>query len=431
MAVNMRKIKVMLLSARHWRKRLVFWSGALLVGVTASFFAMAADRAQAIFIHTIGTHIFYQLAVLPLGFGLAAWLTVRYVPAARGSGIPQVIAARILRDGESRRKLIGLRTGLGKIVLTLLVMLCGASVGREGPTVQIGAAIMLACAYYGGLAQQRGVVLAGAAAGVAAAFNTPLAGIVFAIEEMARAFEHRNSSIVLIAIVFAGAASMSLLGNYNYFGYTSTQLGLLKHWQAVLTIGLAGGLCGGLFARFLIGGEEVLRKWAKKSRIGHPAIFAALCGLGVAVLGIASGGMVYGSGYEMGRALLHQEISAEWWQMPSKLAATALSAISGIPGGIFSPSLSVGAAMGAQMAPWLADISISSAVILGMVAYFAGVTQAPITAFVIVLEITGKATDAVPLIAAAVLAASIGRFFCEGSLYHELAKRFLTDERKK
>jgi H+/Cl- antiporter ClcA len=421
----LRKTRIMVLSRQLWRKRLVFWCGAILVGVVASYYAIAADAAKQVFDLYIRPHKFLPLVLSPVIFAFCAGVTQRFFPAARGSGIPQVIAARILRDKESRDRLLSLRVVTGKILLTMLGLLGGAAIGREGPTVQVGASIMLLCASIGGLSAQRGIVLAGAAAGVAAAFNTPLAGIVFAIEEMARAFEQRNSSIVLIAIVFSGAAAMSILGNYDYFGYTDVALSITHNWQAVLSIGAAGGLAGGLFSRLITDGEPFLRSRFKKIGFGHPIIFAAMCGLGIAVLGIATGGLTYGTGYTMGHDLLHGEMAAAWWQMPAKLLATVLSAISGIPGGIFSPSLSVGAAMGAEMSPWFPHTPLEGAVILAMVAYFAGVTQAPITAFVIVLEITGKATDAVPLIAAAVIAAGIGRMICPVSLYHTLAKTFI------
>jgi H+/Cl- antiporter ClcA len=290
--------------------------------------------------------------------------------------------------------------------------------------VQVGAAIMLFCASLGGLKAQRGVVLAGAAAGVAAAFNTPLAGIVFAIEEMARAFEHRSSAIVLMAIVLSGAASVSILGNYDYFGYTSIALSLGQNWMAIVGIGIAGGLFGSLFARLIIDGEPYLRRHFAKGKRGS-LLFAGLCGLCVGLIGIATHGATFGSGYTLGHDLLHQQMAAAWWQMPAKLAATVLSAISGIPGGIFSPSLAVGASMGAEMAAWFPHTPLQGAIALAMVAYFAGVTQAPITAFVIVLEITGNATDPVPLIAAGVIAAAIGRVICPTSFYHSLAKTFI------
>lgn len=427
-ANTLRKAKMMMLSLRLWRKRLVFWCGAILVGIASSYFAIAVNQTNELFQRFILPHNLLPLFITPLVFALSSGITRRFFPTARGSGIPQAIAARILRSPESRNRLLGMRIAIAKILLTLLALAGGASVGREGPTVQIGASVMLLCASVGGLRAQRGIVLAGAAAGVAAAFNTPLAGIVFAIEEMARAFEHRNSSIVLIAIVLSGGAAMSILGSYNYFGYTDVTLSLKNNWQAILGVGITGGLTGSLFARCLTNGEPYLRKCFNQFGNRMPIAFAALCGLLVASLGIATGGVSFGSGYSMGHELLHGNMMPGWWQMPAKLAATALSSISGIPGGIFSPSLSVGAAMGAEMAQWFPSTSAQGVIILAMVAYFAGVTQAPITAFVIVLEITGKATDAVPLIAAGVIAAAIGRLLCPISLYHSLANTFIAQE---
>ncbi len=426
--LTLRKARRLLWSRALWRHRLVFWCGALVVGIAASYFAMLMDRAQDLFDLWIRPHRFLPLLLSPLIFAICVWVTRTYAPAARGSGIPQVIAARIHRDTKTRKRLIGMRVALIKIVLVLLAIFAGAAVGREGPTVQIGAAIMLWGAARTGLSGQRGVVLAGAAAGIAAAFNTPLAGIVFAIEEMARAFEQRNSSIVLIAIVLAGAASMSILGSYDYFGYTSAALPLSRCWEAVFFIGIAGGIMGGLFARCLTHGEPFLRNRMKQFGWRQPVLFAAACGLGVALIGLASGGITYGSGYAMGHGLLHGHVDATWWQMPAKLVATILSAISGIPGGIFSPSLSVGASLGATLAPLFPTTPLQGAILLAMAAYFAGVTQAPITAFVIVLEITGNAADAVPLIAAAVIAAGIGRLFCPMSLYHALARGFMAEK---
>ncbi|MEZ5692077.1 MAG: chloride channel protein [Rickettsiales bacterium] len=424
----LRKARLTLFSINLWRRRLVFWFGAITVGIISSYFALAVDETNKIFEQWIKPNPLLTLIISPLIFALCAWLT-SFVPTVRGSGIPQVIAARVLRDPKNRERLLGIHIAFIKIFLTLLGLLAGASIGREGPTVQVGASIMLLCATIGGISAQRGVVLAGAAAGVAAAFNTPLAGIVFAIEEMARAFEHRNSSIVLIAIVLSGGAAMSIMGNYDYFGYTDIYIPLNSSWLPILIIGGVGGICGGIFARLITNGEGFLRNRFGKFGIKRPILFAAICGLTVAAIGIMSGGITYGTGYTLGHDLLHGKLEAEWWQMPAKLLATTLSTISGIPGGIFSPSLSVGASLGAGIADWFPSIQTQGVIVLAMVAYFAGVTQAPITAFVIVLEITGNATDAVPLIAAGVIATAISRMISPTSLYHSLAKSFMLDEK--
>ena len=121
---------------------------------------------------------------------LCALAADRYFPGSQGSGIPQAIAARHLRHDAERSHLLSIRLSVGKILLTVVGLACGASIGREGPTVQIGASLMLLSARLGGMAHARGLILAGSAAGIAAAFNTPLAGIVFAIEEMGAVITH-------------------------------------------------------------------------------------------------------------------------------------------------------------------------------------------------------------------------------------------------
>jgi H+/Cl- antiporter ClcA len=419
-----------ILSFAHWRNRLIFWCGAIVIGMVAAGVAYICDYAQKVFVDLVALNKFLPLFISPIIFGLTAWLTSAFCPNAMGSGIPQAIAARIAQTHEERRALLGPRIIVGKIALTALGLLGGASIGREGPTVQIGAALLYWGSYLGKMSEEmsRSVILAGAAAGVAAAFNTPLAGIVFAIEEMARAFEHRYSSVVLTAIIFAGASSLSILGNYSYFGFADGDYDIIRDLMAIIVIGSLGGLLGGLFARALIDGGKVFHSIFKKGHLHHPALFAALCGLIIAVLGIITNGETYGSGYDQAKAMLHGQDSGSWLYTIAKFFATAISGFSGIPGGIFSPSLSVGAGFGASMTSLFPSTPVAGIVLLGMASYFSGVTQAPITSFIIVLEITGRQSLPVPLIAACVIAAAISRLICPISLYHALAKSFILHE---
>lgn len=190
----LRRSRVVWGSWRVWKPRAVFWIGAIAVGLISVGFAWAADRAQHLFFSATSSGewaFLLPLVVTPLGFTLCAWLALTVFPNAGGSGIPQAIAARHLRDDADRSRLLSLKLAFGKVLLTVVGLLSGASIGREGPTVQVGASIMLQAARWGGMAQAKGLILAGSAAGIAAAFNTPLAGIVFAIEEMSRTYESR------------------------------------------------------------------------------------------------------------------------------------------------------------------------------------------------------------------------------------------------
>jgi H+/Cl- antiporter ClcA len=133
---------------------------------------------------------------------------------------------------------------------------------------------MLKCGQWGGMGKARGLILAGSAAGVAAAFNTPLAGIVFAIEEMGRAFEQKSSALVLIAVILAGIASLGLVGNYNFFGSSTSMLIVTIDWAAVFVCGIAGGILGGCFARAVVWGNTRLRAWTAPAPMRRALIVA-------------------------------------------------------------------------------------------------------------------------------------------------------------
>ena len=191
-----RQKRILKITSARWQRRAIFLLGGIGVGAAAVALAQLADLAQQAFVLLLAKSRFVVLAVTPLGFMLSAYLTIRLFPNAQGSGIPQAIAARHLTDQAARESLVSIRIAIGKMILTLFGLLCGGSVGREGPTVQVGASIMFALGRVSPR-RQPGLILAGAAAGVAAAFNTPLAGIVFGIEEMSRAFETRTSSLII------------------------------------------------------------------------------------------------------------------------------------------------------------------------------------------------------------------------------------------
>ncbi|GJD50295.1 H(+)/Cl(-) exchange transporter ClcA [Methylobacterium crusticola] len=403
-----------------WTRRTLFLIGGIAVGGAAVMMAALADAAQAAFRAVLALSPLIALGLTPLGFALAALLARTVFPNSQGSGIPQVIAARHIEDPAARHGLVSLRVAVGKIVVMTLGLACGASAGREGPTVQVGAALMAAA---GRLAPERqgGLLLAGGAAGVAAAFNTPLAGIVFGIEELSRAYESKTSSLVLGTIIAAGLTSLALVGNYTYFGSTGDTLPFGRAWAVVPVCGVLGGLLGGLFSRIVIAVGRGLPGAAGRLVAARPVAFAALCGLGVALCGLATDGHAYGTGYEQAKALLHGTSDTHPWFAPAKFVATTLSSISGIPGGLFAPSLAVGAGLGAEFARLFADVPVGALVLVGMVAYLTGVLQAPITAFVIVSEMTENHALVIPLMITAVIADATSKLVCPEGLYHALA----------
>ncbi|MCL2715673.1 MAG: chloride channel protein [Alphaproteobacteria bacterium] len=418
---NWRRLK---LSSARWQRHAIFLLGGVAVGGAAMLLAVLADQTQLAFTLLLSQSRYFALIVTPAGFVASAYLATRFFPNSQGSGIPQAIAARHLTDQKARGRLVSIRIAIGKILLTLLGLLCGASVGREGPTVQIGASIMFALGRFSPR-RQPGLILAGAAAGVAAAFNTPLAGIVFGIEEMSRAFETRTSSIIIAAVIAAGLTSIAVMGNYAYFGSSPMTLQNGIDWLAIPLCGVVGGLTGGLFSRILITNARGLPGAAGAAIKRHPLLFALLCGLALGACGLISGDTIYGTGYEQVKAALENRVPLHADFGVLKFLASAFAAISGIPGGIFSPSLAVGAGIGANIASLFPGAPVAAIMLLGMVSYFAGVVQAPITAFVIVTEMTDNHAMVVPLMAAALIAHATSRLVCKDGVYHALARGFV------
>ena len=408
-------------SAAVWRSRIAAGSGAVLIGLVATGFARAADTLQGRMNGFMHREIATSLVVTPLMFGALAWLTRRYAPAAAGSGIPQVIAVARDVPGMTGRGLVALRTAVAKLVLTLGGLAAGASVGREGPTVQIGAALMVVTHRWLRVPLTSGVVIAGGAAGVAAAFNAPLAGVAFAIEELASAYEQRLAALVMGGVVLAGLVSQGIAGDYIYFGQMSAVLPVRDAVLGSLLAGLAGGLAGGGFSRAFLALTTPARLpgWLAP----RPLLVAVACGLAVAMLGYVSGGRTWGTGYEAARTLVQGGVQP-WWFGPAKFAAALLTAVSGIPGGIFAPSLATGAGLGGLLAWPFPPGEASAVVVLGMVAYFVGVVRAPLTGVIIVSEMTGDRGLLLPLFLAAIIADFVAAWVSPERLYHALAGRF-------
>ncbi|MBS3847992.1 chloride channel protein [Devosia sp. BSSL-BM10] len=404
------------------RRRALFVVGGVFVGLAAVAMAFMADGAQHLFRMAQHQWPYLPLLITPAGFALLAWVTQRYFNGAQGSGIPQVIAARQMTDLKAKQKLVSPKLAVAKMFLLSAGLLLGASAGREGPTVQVGASVMF---WLGRFAPHRqpGLLLAGAAGGVAAAFNAPLAGIVFGIEEMSRSFELRTSGLVLGTVIVAGLTSLAILGDYTYFGRSAVTLEIGAQWIAVPVVGLVCGLAGGGFSRVVIAFAVGLPGRAGRVIKKHPVLFAAICGMIVAVAGVLTGGAAFGTSAEEAKAILAGEDITGLFG-PLKLIATIATAISGIPGGIFSPSLSIGAGF-ATLLQGMLHIPIGALAIMCMAAYLAAVLQAPITAFVIVTEMTGNHALIFPVMMCAVIASFVSKSVCKEGIYHALAHQIL------
>ncbi|MCB1907571.1 MAG: chloride channel protein [Rhodocyclaceae bacterium] len=415
------------LSLRRWRRRAALVGAAMLAGLVAIIFAIGAELAISGHEQLMHISPWLALVIAPAGFAAMAYLSRKYFPGTQGSGIPQTIAASITDDDKLRRALVSPRIMVGKILLTLGGLLSGATIGREGPSVQIGASVLntLSGRKRGRIAPTRDLVIAGGAAGVAAAFNTPLGGIMFAIEELSRNRPFMANSMTLIAVIFAGLMSLATLGTYTYFGTTHATLAWPYAMWPVIVCGASGGVLGGLFTRLLIKTTRNLPGRLGAFARAFPVRFAALCGLGTAAIGLATAGLSYGTGYAEIKGALEGTEQLPVYYALAKAGAILLAFVSGIPGGLFAPALAVGAGIGANIAPFFPDVQSSAVLALGMVAFLSGVTQSPITAFVIVMEMTANHSLLLPLMCASVTAHAFSRSLAPTPLYDAMAYTIL------
>jgi len=430
-----RQRKLVRLRARRSLRTGAVVAAAVAAGAAAVGFAKLCDLAMALHARMVVGFPWMGPALLVVGLPFCVGLMRRWAPAAAGSGIPQVIAAGEIgrgRDAGGEKihdERVSIRTALVKVLLAALLLVCGGSIGREGPTVQVVAAVMVfLTGWLRGGPGRRTLLIAGGAAGVSAAFNTPIAGIVFAVEELARGFDKRANTVVILAVVSAGVAAYALGGNYAYFGDMSGSAGW-HAWLSAAMIGVMSGLAGGLFSRLLAAalvGDNPVRRW----RDARPIRFAALCGLAAAVAAVLSGGATYGAGYAEAKSLLYGHFMSGWALATGKWLATLSAAASGAPGGIFAPSLATGAGLGAlfaHLAPWAGG---REAVTLGMAGYLAGVVQAPLTSAVILMEMTRDPGLVGPLLLCTVIARRCSEAVAPTPLYHALARAWTRPRRR-
>ena len=405
------------------------WCAALLVGLVSVLYAELSTDASNVFLRLIAGRVWLAFLITPALTVLALFLTRRWFTGSEGSGIPQVIAAlhapRAEQEDTLMRRLFGLRVIAGKIAVSLIGLLGGLTIGREGPTVHIGAAIMAETRrlYPHRNAQlERRLLLAGAAAGLSAAFNTPLAGIIFAIEELARDFESRTNGIMITAVVFSGLTSLALAGNYLYFGQINVpeNLGVAFALPVILSAALCG-LFGAAFNLAVLRWRTWMPNWLITLRARWPLLYALSIGILVAALGVGTHGETWGSGYDQARHLLTGTAPLSEAYGLTKWGAMVVTYMVGIPGGLFSPTLSIGAGVAQWVHAVFTWAPMAAVIALCMTGYLAAVTQSPITSFVIVMEMTNGTGMVIPMMATALIASRISASFTP-PLYEALAE---------
>ncbi|WP_235959945.1 chloride channel protein [Nocardioides acrostichi] len=408
---------------------------ALLVGAGAGLFAVVFRWLIGFFTTVFSGHEDYAatpgadnphvpwlgpffVLLAPMLAGLLYGPLVRYfAPEARGHGVPEVMYAVAQNGGRIRPQVA--------IVKALASALCiggGGSVGREGPIVQIGSAIGSTLGVRTKLDEARLQVLVacGAAGGIAATFNAPLAGVFFAMELILASWAAQSFGMVVISAVTASVIGRTLLGDEPFLALP--QFHLVHHWEYLLfaLLGVLGGLAGVLFTRVLYAIEDACDAVWRGPEWLRPVVGGLLLGVVLLVLP-----QMYGVGYPvLGNAVDGRY--AIWFLLVlivGKMVATSLTIGIGGSGGVFAPSLFIGAALGAafgETAGLIAGSSVAGAgayAVIGMGAVFAGSARAPITAVLILFELTGEYSVILPLMVAIVIAAGISHRISKETIY--------------
>ena len=429
----MRKTPHALLALKHelsdlhlWTSRGVVIAFAALAGLTVVGFTWLTEHAIATFFSFQSRFWWGPLLWTPLCTAAIVWTTRKYFPGVGGSGIPQVMAAlEPQATGNAKAIYVSLKLSVAKIFLTAWGLLAGLSLGREGPSVQIAAGVMHHARRWlpkKAHIPEHSLLIAGGAAGIAAAFNTPLGGVMFAIEELSKKSGQRSTSLILVAIVIGGLMGVSAYGNASYFGVIRVEKVGWALLMPALFVAIASGVAGGLFSKLLIAslsGDSADR--FSRFRQRSPIWFAAGCGLAIAVIGVISQGQTYGSGYAHTRAMLESNGDTSFIYVLLKFVTTWLTTWAGVPAGVFAPSLAIGGALGNDIAILTSYANAPTLIALGMAGFLAAVTQAPMTAFIIVMEMVDGHGLVLSLMASAMVASGVSRLI-SAPLYPSLAQ---------
>ena len=408
-----------------------FWIASLLTGLIAVAYALLfsyAEKGAAWMVHQASWSLFIAT---PLCFLLAWWLVKRYAPFARGSGIPQVIAAIELtspKDEKKINKLLNLKVIWVKITSSLIMAFGGGVVGREGPTIQIAGSVFRTVnqwlpAWWPKISR-RNMIMTGAAAGLAAAFNTPLGGLVFTVEELTRTHISYFRTALFTGVIIAGLTAQALLGPYLYLGYPDVSH--LSHWifAAVLLVGLVAGMAGSGMCRLILRVMNIVGHWKSPRKV----IYIIVCASLIALLGFIWGTPMTGSGKElMTETLFTDNKHVEWYVPLLRMLGSILSFTTGGAGGVFAPALASGAGIGSVLGGWLhvTPANANILILAGMVAFLTGVTRTPFTSAILVLEMTDRHNVIFHLLLAAMVAYLVSMLVDRKSFYDHLKHRFI------
>ena len=413
-----------------------FWIASLITGVFAVLYAKIFTWGEELMNYIFDWNPLMIFIIAPVGFVVSWWLVKEFAPYAKGSGIPQVMAAVELANPKENRKirqLLSLKIIIFKVLSSVALVIGGGAVGREGPTIQIAGSVFRKVNEYlpdwWPKISKKNMIMTGAAAGLSAAFNTPLGGIVFAVEELAKTHINYFKTALFTAVIIAGLMAQTLAGSYLYLGYPKTSdVSLTIMFPVMLVSGVSG-----IFARQLSVWMLKISAWKKRLKTNSAnIIFLVISALIIASLAYFVNREILGSGKEIMERTLFSENKHEDWYIPIfRMIGPALSFTSGGAGGIFAPALSAGASIGSVISGWihLSPNETNVVILAGMVAFLTGITRAPFTSAIIVLEMTDRHSLIFHLMLAGMVSSLISLMVSRKSLYDSLKISYLEEIR--
>lgn len=405
-----------------------FLSLAAIVGLASAGFTYAVDFATKMCHQIYNTSGLLMYVYTPVIFVVTVWLLKKYFPYADGSGLPQGYAVDIF-DNQTIKNIYSIRSAVGKVILTFMSIISGASLGKEGPTIQICSSLF---------AQMRGIddekrrllIKLGSGVGVAAAFNTPLGGMIFAIEEYVKKISAKIATLLVGGTLIAVFVGNSFTSNQPYLGYINPLS--LKHGGYIalvgIIVGISCGVSGAIFTKLMVF-MSVNKTWFfNRWRKNHYLLNALIFGLIVAFIGHLTGGLSFGNGSESTKYFLDTNTQAPWYYSFGKFFGSIASVSAGVPGGYFSTALSIGAGIGDLIHHFISSVPLVQLYLLGMASFLAAITQSPITAVAMVVEMSNTSEFCLPILLAAFVASTITERFGD-SVYHQQVLNYIDPAR--
>jgi len=408
---------------------LPFWIGAAIVALVAVLYAKGFAYCEDWALSRGATPLVMMTA--PLGIIVSFLLGHFISKESMGSGIPQIIASVEVKEDESPllKKLLGIKMIFIKMLGSCACVFGGGSTGREGPTLQVSAAIFyqLSRLWPQKLPKpsQNLMILAGGAGGLAAAFNTPLGGVVFAIEELAKVHIQHVRTSIFQAVIISGLISQILVGNYLYLGTSTLDSHSSVLIYQTLILAIIIGFIGAFFAESLFR----IGRWRKSKSFGIQLAMTIVCAGIFAFLIWLCGPSTLGGGKTFMTELLKNPESQTSILIPiSRYFGNFFTYIGGVIGGVFAPALASGASIAHYVSSELGFQAPRVMILVGMVAFLTGVTRTPFTSFVLVLEMSDSHEVIIYLMLSSLVASLMANLISTKSFYEQAAHDILQNK---